>query len=304
LGLEELLVEGVRPRLIFLDPPYGDNVPYLEFSTIWNSILREKVRFDSEVVVSDRTEERSNWEDYRDRLCEVTSRCAVLLQGSGHLVVTFNNLERKAWFAILSSLQTSGFACTRSWYQVPAVVSTKAQLASEGSYIGDFYCIYVVDPSKIRSSTGDAEASVIRSAVLRTLLARNGSAPKVVVMRTILDELLKNNFPADAVIKVEDFLDEIVTQENGSYRLKKGIENLGGQFDSIPKLPELVERTALRKLRNTDCGWKELYAAIAEATETIGIPSQAEVREILADKIMVKGKKCSLREEIRQPRLI
>ena len=50
---------------IFFDPPYGDNVPYVEFSSIWNSFLNRDIEYTDEIVVSDRKTFKSSWDKYQ-----------------------------------------------------------------------------------------------------------------------------------------------------------------------------------------------------------------------------------------------
>ena len=49
-------------------------------------------------------------------------------------IITFNNNDMRAWKALLSSLQANHFSCECVTYQIPAVVSSKAQKSIEGSY--------------------------------------------------------------------------------------------------------------------------------------------------------------------------
>jgi hypothetical protein len=66
-----------------------------------------------------------------------------LIAAEGRLVVTFNNKDPRAWSALTAALGASGFDCRGSFYQHPAVVSAKAQLSPGGSYVGDYYGLFV-----------------------------------------------------------------------------------------------------------------------------------------------------------------
>ena len=95
--LKMLRESGTRVRYILADPPYGDSVPFLEFCQIWNCWqLRARPEFEREVVVSDRVDHRSCWEQYAERLHGVLEQCGRILEDDGRLTLTFNNLEPRA----------------------------------------------------------------------------------------------------------------------------------------------------------------------------------------------------------------
>ena len=136
--IQEKSVDG-----FFFDPPYGDSVPYLEFSFIWNIFLKSKVEYSKEIVVSDRNQYASRWDEYKKGIEEAVQLMAKQLKNSGKIIMTFNNLDSRAWKAILHAFKISGLYCDEADYQIPAVISSKAQFAVNTSYVGDFLlCIF------------------------------------------------------------------------------------------------------------------------------------------------------------------
>jgi 16S rRNA G966 N2-methylase RsmD len=140
--LHDLGAHSARFDLVFLDPPYGDSVPYLEFSALWNAFLSRAAEYGREVVVSDREVQPAGWAIYEARLAEVIAASAGLLAPGGAVVVTFNNLDGRAWAALLRALHGAGLLCAEIHYVAPAVISAKAQFAPEGSYQGDFWAVF------------------------------------------------------------------------------------------------------------------------------------------------------------------
>jgi adenine-specific DNA methylase len=134
-------LEGRRAAVVFLDPPYGDSVPYVEFSALWNSFLGVQVDPDLDIAVTDRGNREASWGRYESALASIVSSAAEQLAPDGSVVVTFNNKDARAWTALLRATQAAGLFAERVAYGAPAVVPTKAQLAPHGSYVGDFYCV-------------------------------------------------------------------------------------------------------------------------------------------------------------------
>jgi DNA-directed RNA polymerase subunit RPC12/RpoP len=132
---------GRKADLVFLDPPYGDSVPYLEFSALWNSFLGLRPDCDLDIAVTDRGDREASWIRYEQALGAHVATIAALLAPSGSVIATFNNRDARAWKALLGATQAAGLFAERAEYGAPAVVPTKAQLAPEGSYGGDFYCV-------------------------------------------------------------------------------------------------------------------------------------------------------------------
>ena len=138
--------------LVFLDPPYGDSVPYLEFSALWNAFLGPLPSLERDLSVSDREPRDVAWARYRQGLRDVLAEVARVLRPSGAVLVTFNSHDPRAWAAILGALQSAGLACTDAEYAEPAVVSAKAQLAPDGSYTGDIWAVFrpsTATPSRV-----------------------------------------------------------------------------------------------------------------------------------------------------------
>jgi hypothetical protein len=130
-----------RADLVFLDPPYGDSVPYVEFSALWNGFLGVAADPDADIAVTDRGDREASWRRYEHALGETVATVADKLARGGAVVVTFNNKEPRAWAALLGATQAAGLFADRVEWLAPAVVPTKAQLAPHGSYVGDFYCV-------------------------------------------------------------------------------------------------------------------------------------------------------------------
>lgn len=178
---------------VFADPPYGDAVPYVEFSALWTAWIDGEFDPASEVVVSDADYRDKDLSRYEADLSAVFRECRRVLKPNGFMTVTFHNKSMDTWSAIAASLGDAGFALTSSAYCPPAVISAKAQLAPEGSMVGDV----VLDLRKMPGGFVQPEATsqemreVVLAALEKTVCERGGRASAEEMMRAAVLGLLK-----------------------------------------------------------------------------------------------------------------
>jgi 16S rRNA G966 N2-methylase RsmD len=198
--LERLHTAGTRAQYIFADPPYGDSVPFLEFCQIWNCWdPRATAALDREVVVSDRDTPPSDWEDYASRLATALRRCNAILAADGHLTLTFNNLELRAWHALLRAVQEARLWCVDVMYQVPAVVSAKARFAPSSSYLGDVYATF----TKAHSGMVYRPFSEVERRLAEAHALRGGAVSRVSQLRVAALTILEQNVRAECIHTLE-----------------------------------------------------------------------------------------------------
>ncbi len=281
-GMKQFRERGLKADLIFFDPPYGDSVPYLEFSTMWNSFLKDVPKPDCDISVSDRKPKNEAWGEYNSSLYEVLKEISITLSDAGKLLITFNNNDMKAWEALISGLQKNHLVCEYVTYQVPAVVSSKAQFSLEGSYISDIYSVYRHDIS----STPTSDLSVISDALCRAVEARNGEIAKNLVNRVVLLEWLRNNISVE-LLPEKDAIIKNLFEEKGSryiYRLPLS----ANRFD----LESNTRKAAKDILSSGPCDWNELYKNIAIQYADYGFLDPNELRALLNGHIIIENKRC------------
>jgi hypothetical protein len=198
--LRKLRQARTQVQYIFADPPYGDSVPFLEFCQIWNCWdQRVKPEFTKEVVVSDRIPYKSYWYEYEQRLTAVMRQCGKILADDGHLTVTFNNLEIRAWHALLSALQRARFECTHVTYQIPAVVSAKASFAPTSSYVGDVYATFA-------RASNDLEYRpwpIVERRLAKASTLRGGAVSRVTQLKVAALTILEKNVDAQCFVELD-----------------------------------------------------------------------------------------------------
>lgn len=185
------LPERGQVAVAFVDPPYGDSVPFLEFSSLWNSFLGRVPDPGLDLAVSNRTRGDGDWPSYAAGMAAVAQGLKTVLRPDGKALVTFNNKDLRAWQALLAALQQAGFRCQGAFYQHPAVVSAKAQLAPDGSYVGDVYSVFA---QSAEAPTDDLAA--VHAAVQQALRAATSRPSDEALARVAMLAALRGNLDA------------------------------------------------------------------------------------------------------------
>ena len=213
-GLEELHQTGVKADLVFLDPPYGDSVAFLEFSAIWNAFMDEDVTYGDDISVSDRTNDPMTGEKYLEELTTVFGLVRQILKEDGKALLTFNNISVDSWKGIIESFQSADLVPLEVNYQDPAVISSKSQKAIGGSYIGDFYVVYGKDGRKPNKYEDFEDALTLY--LHKVAGSRGGKVLYPLLQRYALEFWLENNLRAQDLQEIDKLIESKFTKD-GSY---------------------------------------------------------------------------------------
>lgn len=268
--------------LIFLDPPYGDNVPYTEFSTMWNSFLKLQPDFDKDFSVSDRMSRDKSWAKYTDKLNRLLSLSQHKLKPDGHVLITFNNNDIKAWEALLGALQSNHYVCDYVTYVIPAVISSKAQFSPKGSYISDIYSIYSYDPD----STPSCSLNCVTNALIQCTQARQGLVAKNLIYRTIMIEWIRHNICCTLLNEIPRIISSLFTDEKDMFKYKGSLDQ------DLRPLCESAKLAAKKILENGPCSWNDLYTSIATEYIRYGFIDSNELRSYLDPHIIFSQNRC------------
>lgn len=287
-GLSKLNSSGKKAQLVFFDPPYGDSVPYLEFSAIWNSFLRKEPDLDLDISVSDRMQKDQSWEAYFTGLESIVSGIKNIMAENGHLVITFNNNDSRAWNALLSALQSNGLICETAIYQIPAVVSSKAQMSINGSYISDIYSVFKHGSAKdITEDTAPVVAYLRKCAIFR-----GGRITRGMGMRLAMEAWMQNNVSASGLTEVDAIISSVFDSD-GNWLSLKDYPVMGIFESDFGKAARDAARTSLC---STNLPWLKLYEIIANEVSDYGIPDMHEVKQVLEGTVTFSGKECVLNQ--------
>lgn len=282
IGLASLSNNGVYSDLVFFDPPYGDNVPYVEFSSMWNSFLNDFPDPDADISVSDRLSKTDAWDRYDHDLSTSVQAIHDNLKPTGRLLITFNNNDMRAWKALLSSLQSNHFTCEYVTYQIPAVVSSKAQKSIEGSYISDIYSVY----KKAKNKSVSTSLSPVSEDLIACAQYRGGKISKALAQRTMIISWIKNNISVSLLDEMSSIQNSLFYEENGMLCLKSY------DFPAISPFEKDARELASHILNHGPCEWKTLYEKIAASVANYGIPDPHELKAVLEGFVTYDNNRC------------
>ena len=258
--------------LVFLDPPYGDSVPYMEFSMMWNSFYKRNINLSKDISVSDKNNQKNiSWLNYKELLIDRIKVLQKLLTIKGKLLVTFNNHDQRAWEALVESLQRNSMYCSNVMYQLPAVISSKAQFSKDGSYISDIYSIFIKKKNfKYPESTDKLKKDVLKSAKLR-----NGVISKQCLFRTIYMSILKNNLSFKVIKNVDDFIKKNFFWKKNNYFLKNYKKT------KVSNLSKIVNKIFIKHRSFEKKNWEDLYLDILKKVNDISLVEPSEINKIV-----------------------
>ena len=129
--------------LILTDPPYTDQVPYLEYSQLWYKVMNWnnglENNMSSELVVSDAPSRNKDISDFNSIFADIVKRATTALKENGYFIMFYHSFNLISWSHILSLMNQNGY---KYCGQIPSasprksfktVMSPKATL--DGNYI-------------------------------------------------------------------------------------------------------------------------------------------------------------------------
>ena len=284
-GMRKLREDGRRADVVFLDPPYGDSIPYVEFSTFWNAFLLADGDARADLSVSDRTDEGGTWERYEAGIGDALAAARLLVKPDGRLLITFNSHDTRAWRALLGALQREGLRCEFVTYQVPAVIPTKAQFAPTTSYVSDIYSVYGLADAEVPFST---DLAPVEQALIRCAQARGGRLYRNLALRTVSVEWMANDISVDLLDRRDVLIAGLFDAHGDELVLREPVP------PGTPQLADIAVALATDRLESGAMEWHELYEAVATDLLDVGLPDPGELKQLLGDLVEFDGSRCRL----------
>lgn len=92
---------------LFIDPPYGDNIPYAELNSILESWLKVYTRIEKEAIISHKN--NKGIVEYQNLLTLAYSEYYRILKHGKWMTVIFSNTEASVWNVIQHAISRAGF---------------------------------------------------------------------------------------------------------------------------------------------------------------------------------------------------
>lgn len=225
----ELKKESVD--LVFTDPPYTDQVPYLEYSQLWNDIMGENddVRYDDEMVVSDAASRGKNIENYNCILEQIIERCAASLKQDAYFVMFFHTFNLKSWNRIVLTMKKNSLEYVG---QVPIASprkSFKAVMSPKCTLDGNYILIFKKNISIYKDDTEftiDAAEEEVRETARSIIEKYTSVTTQDLYDKGLLKDAIEKGYLKELAKKYVSFVDIIRRDficENGYWREKECI---------------------------------------------------------------------------------
>jgi len=176
---------------IITDPPYGDSIPYLEFSQLWNLWFDPELPSESEIAISDSRVRSKNVAVYSRDLARSFSEMARVLKPEGWLTVFFQNRDMAVWKALGDGAACAGFVLEDVDTLIPAVVPAKSQLSRGGSLVGDVILQFRKSKRSVPKTKSLCWKDVARETAVEIVRSRGGEASFEEIATAVLVALWK-----------------------------------------------------------------------------------------------------------------
>lgn len=132
--------------LILTDPPYTDQVPYLEYNQLWYKVLGwqdlSEALLNDELVVSDAPSRNKTAEDFSAVFEMILKRVSPALKMNGYFILFYHSFDLKSWSEIFKIMQKNGMMYCG---QIPSATprkSFKAIMTPKGTLDGNYIVVF------------------------------------------------------------------------------------------------------------------------------------------------------------------
>ena len=149
--------------LVVTDPPYTDQVPYLEYNQLWLYLLEmeDKYNLSDELVVSDAPSRKKSQDDFDEIFNQIVRRSSSALKPSSLFVMFYHTFDLKSWSSILTMMHNNGL---RYVYQIPTAAprkSFKTIMSPKSTLDGNYLLFFIKDScSEIKEFSGDLSEAI------------------------------------------------------------------------------------------------------------------------------------------------
>lgn len=216
--------------LILTDPPYTDQVPYLEYNQLWYKVMGwpgfSEESLDAELVVSDAPSRNKDAKNFNDIFAEVLRRISSSLKMNGYFIMFYHSFDLKSWSVILKMMQRFGLAYCG---QIPSAAprkSFKAVMTPKGTLDGNYIVVFqkrkTINVPQFSGTVDDAKKMAIECAS-RVIAERQEVTSQDLYDYGMLQDAFEQGYLQVLSTKFKTFVDVISDSfdfKNGLWRCK------------------------------------------------------------------------------------
>ena len=214
--------------LVITDPPYTDQVPYLEYHQLWFYLnnMSDLVALDDELVVSDAPSRDKGYDDFCKRLDDVIKRTARTLKEQGIFAMFYHTFDLKSWQSILTLMEKYGL---RYVYQIPTPAprkSFKTVMSPRSTLDGNYLIFFVKEETTAHISfRGDVKeaAGLAKKCAERIILSGENVTTQDLYDKGMLKEAFEEGYLGILAEKYKTFTDVI----KDSFSFEEGYWKVG-----------------------------------------------------------------------------
>jgi len=222
---------------VITDPPYFDEIPYLELSLMWTSWLKlKRGDFENEIIVSDSPERNKDFGNYKELLRQAFAEVFRVLKSGKWISVWFHNRKLKVWNALINILKEVGFDMVNMVYQPHSLIAFKQARSPSGTLRGHFILNFrkpFATEKPFEVAGVDIERIMIQTA--RKAVVEKGGASLSEIYQELIPVLVKYG-ALDIVTKMQTdlapFMERNFQRRNDKWYVKE--EDYGKLGDYIP----------------------------------------------------------------------
>lgn len=301
---------------VMTDPPYADEVPYLEISLFWISWLKLELNpedFDKEIILSDsplrpnkKNKTEVGEENYESLLRDAFKEAYRVLKPGKWMSVWFHNRDLKIWNTLINIVTQIGFELVNLVYQPHSTVTFKqiGTLEKAGTLRGHFILNFKkpVEPEERPYRWGvDVEDLIVRTA--QKVIVESEGATLSQIYQEVIPVLVKFGVLHE-IIKIQEdlapMLRKYFEEKDGNWYIKE--KDYGKLGDYIPLrsrlklfIPSILKRIGTASI---DQIYKELLPLLKNAKT----PDEKEIADVLKEvgELTPDGKLWKLRKPVIQ----
>jgi len=212
--------------LILTDPPYTDQVPYLEYNQLWYKVMGWQGFTDeslkAELVVSDAPSRNKDAEDFNNIFGAILKRISPALKINGYFVMFYHSFDLKSWSEILKMMREHSLTYCG---QIPSATprkSFKTVMTPKGTLDGNYIVVFqkraTTKQHPFNGNVDDAKKLAIECAG-RIISERTEVTSQDLYDCGMLKESFEHGYLQVLSTKYKTFIDVI----NGSFVFQDGL---------------------------------------------------------------------------------